>query len=84
MAALNIGPYIRILDSDRYVTNMMDAYEADFDQGEHFWTNLEYNKFAERYPTIFKMSALIEKERDRLLKENSKLHKQLNKTKRKK
>lgn len=81
---MKIGPILQVFDRDRYVPNMMDAYNTDFEMGDHYWTNQESERFHKRYPTIVAMSELIEKERDQLRKENNTLRKKLKQQKGKK
>lgn len=67
--------------TEPYVPNMQDAYNCDLEWGSHGLNNWRSTQFAAGFPTVIKMAALIEKERDRLRKENQKLHQQLTKLK---
>ncbi len=62
---IKIGPILTVHE-EGYIPNMHDAYETDFEMGNHHLANAKAEEFNKQFPTVGAMAALIEKERDML------------------
>jgi len=64
----NIGPYMKVPDD--YLPNMQDAYECDCETGSHELNNIAARQLNQEWPTVMAMAALIEQQRDELLRKH--------------